>query len=63
MPIQVAAVIDEWRAGHHSLVHFTANLYTDVYNNHIGILDRIEKENSQAFAVLMRVLYLAASWV
>ncbi len=63
MYIQVAAVIDEWRAGRHNPAHFTSNVYTDVYNNHIAVLDKIEKENNQAFSVLMRVLYLAASWV
>ena len=60
MKFQLYAAIDEWSTGTHENLYFTANVYVDVYNGHIGTLNNLRAERPAAFHVIMADLYTLA---
>jgi hypothetical protein len=61
--IQVYAALKEWDTGVHQAVPFMANVFQDLYMNHIKDLEHIEKSNKPAYDSMMHCLFHSAAYV
>ena len=60
---QVYAAIREWETGRYVSAHFSANIFADIYRNHVTHLLEIQSKNGPAYESLMRRLFRLASYV
>ncbi|KAF8325725.1 hypothetical protein F5887DRAFT_1085230 [Amanita rubescens] len=57
----VYAAIREWETGRYVSTHFSANIFADIYRNHVTHLLEIQAKNRPAYESLMRRLFRLAS--
>ena len=64
MVLQVRAALDEWISGERRPADFLADLYTDVYKDHIDFQKlKVEQQNPAGYTATLRRVYRLASWV
>jgi hypothetical protein len=60
---QLFVSLYEWRTGKYRTHDFSANMFQDVYNGHIGTLMDIKKKNLAAFNSMLVDIYMQARYV
>lgn len=62
MVLQVRAALDEWISGERRPADFLADLYTDVYKDHIDFQKlKVEQQNPAGYTATLRRVYRLAS--